>query len=221
MVNLVVLEDCNLYCEGIRSWLRDEQEVKISDQTGDWTIYQLIANELQQFITITSLHWINTHAGTEVFSSFHKNYPSISVFCTNLTNTDLHTVKQLESGIKGFINRYATKEEFLFGLKEIIKGRLYISTEQESVPEDSRDGIRIDHTRPVVSLTKREIEILDLISMGFSDKEIGNKISISKRTVDGHRHNLLVKFGARNSAHLVKYAIAGNYISGKIAGKDN
>jgi DNA-binding NarL/FixJ family response regulator len=214
MINVVIVEDCPLYCEGIRSWLNEEQYVMVRDQTGDWNTYQKIAREVREFITVTSMLWINTHTGIETFTSFHKNHPSISVYCMNLRNNGLHVFKLFESEIKGYISRQATKEEFIFGLNEIIKGRLYISTEQGISRKSPPDGTRIDHDIPFVSLTRREIEILDLISLGFSDKEIGNKINISKRTVDGYRHNLLVKFGARNSPQLVKYAIAGNYISG-------
>jgi DNA-binding NarL/FixJ family response regulator len=217
MVKVVILEDCPLYREGIRSWLSEEHYIMIFDQTGDWNTYQKIANELQEFVMITSMHWISTHEGIEVFSSFHKKYPDISVYCMNLNNNDLHTFNLFESEIKGFITRQASKQEFIFGLNEILKGRLYISTEQVSKRKGFQNEPINDHITPFVSLTKREIEILNLISMGFSDKEIGNKINISKRTVDGHRYNLLIKFGARNSAHLIKYAIAGNYISGNVA----
>lgn len=212
VIKLVILEDCHLTCDGIRSWLSEDRSVMICNQAGDWNTYQNIAEELKEFITVTSMHWINTHPGTEVFTSFHKRHPSISVYCINLKNNDLRSIRLFDSEIKGFVTRQATKEEFIFGLNEIIKGRFYISTEQRPNEPGLLNGSMIDLNIPSVVLTNREIEILNLISLGFSDKEIGNKLNISKRTVDGYRHNLLIKFGAKNSPNLIKYAIAGNYI---------
>ena len=211
-IKLVLLEDCHLTCDGIRSWLSEDRSVMISNHAGDWNTYQTIAKELKEFVTITSMHWINTHPGVEVFTSFHKHHPSISVFCINLRNNDLRSIRLFDSEIKGFVTRQATKEEFIFGLNEVIKGRFYISTEQRPKESGLLNGSNVDLNIPSVVLTKREIEILNLISMGFSDKEIGNKLNISKRTVDGYRHNLLIKFGAKNSRNLIKYAITGNYI---------
>ncbi len=216
-VKLVILEDCHLTCDGIRSWLSEDRSVMICNQTGDWITYQNIGEELKEFIAITSMHWINTHPGPEIFTSFHKHHPSISVFCINLRNNDLRSIRLFDSEIKGFVTRQATKEEFIFGLNEVIKGRFYISTEQRSNDPGPLNGSLTDSKIFPVILTNREIEILQLISLGFSDKEIGTKLNISKRTVDGYRHNLLIKFGAKNSPNLVKYAIEGNYISSKIS----
>ena len=212
MVRLVVLEDCHLYCEGIRSWLTENNSITISDFVGDWDAYRSLAVEKGGFITITSMYWIDSHIGIDDFSSFHKEHPSIRVFCMNLKNKDLRSVKLFDSEIKGYVTRKATKEEFVFGLNEVMKGRFYISTEQNPNDYNLFDGQGGDINVPNVILTKREIEILNFISMGFSDKEIGNKLNISKRTVDNYRHKLLLKFGAKNSPNLVKFAIAGNYI---------
>jgi DNA-binding NarL/FixJ family response regulator len=219
-VKLVILEDCPLYSEGMRAWIREDPSLEIYNQTGDWKSYQHIAEELKEFVTITSMHWIKIHTGMEEFSAFHKNQPSIFVYCINLKDNDLRAVKLFDLEIKGFVTRRATKEEFMFGLNEVIKGRFYISTEQRPNEPGILNGSMIDLNIPSVTLTNREIEILNLISLGFSDKEISSKLSISKRTVDGYRHNLLVKFGAKNSPHLIKYAIAGNYIPHQIQAPD-
>lgn len=216
MVKLVVLEDCHLYCEGIRSWLMENHSIVISNFVEDWETYQTVAGELNNFITVTSMYWIDSHIGIGEFSTFHKNHPAIRVFCMNLKNKDLRSVKLFDTEIKGFVTRRATKEEFIFGLNEVIKGRFYISTEQIPSGLNHLDGPAADLSVPNLALSNREIEILNLISFGFSDKEIGNKLNISKRTVDNYRHKLLLKFGAKNSPNLVKYAIAGKYISGAV-----
>ena len=63
-----------------------------------------------------------------------------------------------------------------------------------------------------IDLSDREIEILELICQGFSNQEIGEKLFISKRTVDKHRANILTKTNSRNSAQLVMNAIKNKWI---------
>jgi DNA-binding NarL/FixJ family response regulator len=60
---------------------------------------------------------------------------------------------------------------------------------------------------PEVDLSKREMEILSFIAEGFTNQEIADKIFTSKRTVEGHRQNLIDKTRTRNSAALIRYAV--------------
>lgn len=60
--------------------------------------------------------------------------------------------------------------------------------------------------------TKRELEVLQLVSMGFSNDEIADKLNISVTTVKGHRSNLLLKTGTKNTAGLIMYAIKNKII---------
>jgi len=66
--------------------------------------------------------------------------------------------------------------------------------------------------QPVENLTDREEEVLKLIAEGFSNKEIGNKLFISHRTVDSHRTNLMKKLNANNIAGLISYAIKNGLV---------
>ena len=61
-------------------------------------------------------------------------------------------------------------------------------------------------------LTKREMQILLLVSMEFTNEEIAEKLNLSKRTIDNHRQNLLVKLEVKNTAGLIKYAYKNNFL---------
>ena len=70
------------------------------------------------------------------------------------------------------------------------------------------------HNEALADLTEREIEIIKLIADGLSNKEIGEKLFISHRTVDTHRTNVMTKLGLHNVAGIVRFAIQNGLISG-------
>jgi DNA-binding NarL/FixJ family response regulator len=122
-------------------------------------------------------------------------------------------LKLFESKISGIISLTAKKEEFLFGLENVANGRFYISTVMNRNIPICHHPKEQYHSTETISLTARESEILNLISLGFNDKEIGGHLNLSKRTVDGYRNTLLFKFNVRNTAQLIRYAIEKKYLS--------
>jgi DNA-binding NarL/FixJ family response regulator len=77
----------------------------------------------------------------------------------------------------------------------------------ESLKNDQKSS-----TKSETHLTEREIQIVRLLSEGLNSQEIGGKLSISKRTVDNHRINILQKLNTKNVAGIIKYAILNNLI---------
>lgn len=127
--------------------------------------------------------------------------------------------KLIELGIKAFVLKNADQEEFILALKTVAKGKSYFSAEvTQSLlnpnQETSESFSTADNNSLIMSkLTDREIEILRLIAEGYSNKEIGDKLFISHRTVDTHRTNLMKKLEVHNIAGLIKFAIRSGMVS--------
>ena len=120
---------------------------------------------------------------------------------------ELYLVKMMEAGAAGYILKDLGKDELLKALKAIVSGKNYFS------PEITISVIK-ELTSPTKQsslfnnpLTSRELEVLELIVKEHSNQEIADILTISIRTVDAHRRNLLEKTGSKNTAGLVKFAI--------------
>lgn len=209
---LVILEDCSVLCDGIREWLSGQEKYEILCQTGDWEEFKKVSSSNDELIVITTLQYIQNKPGLEEYSSYLNIHPSAHVICLNHDIRDVVSLNLFESKISGIISLTAKKEEFLFGLENVANGRFYIST--FNYPGVSVNGNSRGHPHPPESIpmTKRESEILNLISLGFNDREIGGHLNLSKRTVDGYRNGLLFKFSVRNTAQLIRYAIENNFL---------
>lgn len=120
-----------------------------------------------------------------------------------------HVVDQmLAAGANGFILKSSDTSEILLAIKQIMSGNSYIS---QSVADLLKGKFPANSDLPI--LTRREIEVLKLISDGLTNQEIAEKLFISTWTVDSHRKNLLLKFNAKNTAILVKTAVTSGIIS--------
>ena len=209
---LVILEDGLLLCDGIREWVSDEENYEVLCQTGDWEEFKKLSSSDGEMIVITTLQYIHTKPGLKEYSDFVCNYPSIHVICLNHDTRDIVSLNLFESKISGIISLTARKEEFLFGLENVANGRFYISSVNSPDPSGNNNAESHNRQPETIVLTPRELEILNLISLGFNDKEIGGHLHLSKRTIDGYRNGLLFKFGVRNTAQLIRFAIEKKYL---------
>ena len=121
-------------------------------------------------------------------------------------------VKELiEIGVDGYLLKNASKEELIQAITKVSEGQQYFATDV-TLSLLNKDKPLL-YTNPEVELTKRETEILKLIADGFSNKEIGEQLYISHRTVDTHRTNLMKKLEVNNIAGLISFAIKNGIVT--------
>ena len=121
-------------------------------------------------------------------------------------------VKELiEIGADGYLLKNASKEELIQAITKVAGGQQYFATDVTlSLLNKEKPQLQ---SNLEFELTKREIEILKLIADGFSNKEIGEQLFISHRTVDTHRTNLMKKLEVNNIAGLISFAIKNGIVA--------
>ncbi len=117
-------------------------------------------------------------------------------------------------GVKGVVWKESSEEELFEAINAVIGGKQHFQ-----MPPSGIDNHLINQFEKVqegrselVTLSQREQQVLKLIAEGFSYKEIGNKLSISPRTVESHKNNLLVKLNLNSPIDLVKYAVRSKLV---------
>jgi DNA-binding NarL/FixJ family response regulator len=125
-------------------------------------------------------------------------------------NTDQKTLNEfLDSGAFGLIHKSAHHLELLDAAEKVAKGERYLGKQFSKMmtEEYKRLARKKKHPDPIKSITKREREVLGLLTEGLTSSEIANKLYISPRTVEKHRTNLLKKLDLKNTAALVRFAM--------------
>ncbi|WP_411274516.1 response regulator [Daejeonella sp.] len=212
IIKIVLTEDHKILRSGIKSLLENEDDMEIvAEASNGAELMELFngpvnANEVL-LITDVMMPGLN---GIDMIPALRKSYPNLKTVILSMLSNEKYVLKAFKSGADGYMLKNIGSEELLFGIRHIVNhGARYICSELSMELLDrqmSRSYVLTDDL-PEVELSRREMEILSLIAEGFTNQEIADRIFTSKRTVEGHRQNLIDKTQSRNSAALIRYAV--------------
>ena len=153
--------------------------------------------------------------GIELNKALHAKYPSIKVIVLSVHANERLIAHMIEAGASGYLVKNCDKEELLAAIDSVISSGYYISTNvlkaiQAAAGKKNKTLKNVSHID--IDISEREKEILGLICKELSNAEIAEKLFISIRTVEGHRNNLLLKTGCKNTAGLVVFAIKNKLV---------
>lgn len=149
--------------------------------------------------------------GIEATQRVMKEYPDIKIAALSMYGEEKYLQSMIESGVHGFLLKNISKDKLKQAIETIASGGNYFSEELLSFFTTKYiHNQKKENTE--AKFTSREIEVLQLIAKGLTDKEIGEKLFISERTVNGHRANLIAKTGSKNTVNLLVYAIKNKLV---------
>lgn len=210
VVRVILTDDHKIVRDGIRAMLQGDSAIAIVGEASN-------GDELVQLLTTTTadvvLLDINMpgKSGFDITCELKLKYPDVKVLILSMLDNERYASKALENGAVGYIIKNVGKEELAFALRLVAKGITYISPsislslltgKHSDAPMPAEDNLKAQH-----ELTKRELEVLQLIAEGYTNADIAEKLFNSKRTIETHRQNLLEKTNCRNTASLIKYAM--------------
>lgn len=144
--------------------------------------------------------------GIEAARQALMKYPDLKIITLSMFGEQDYYFKMVDAGVKGFLLKNSDFSEVRMALETVMEGGNYFSRELLMNLVNSLKNSPEEMT-PDSPLSDREREIILLICKGMSTQEIADSLCLSKRTVDSHRANILLKTGCRNTASLVVYAI--------------
>lgn len=159
----------------------------------------------QPDILLLDIH-LPDHSGETLARLVSKNYPAIGIIAlTNLDNV-YYIRSMFKAGARGYVLKTAPEEVIIEAIRKVYAGEQFMEAGlRELVLQSSlTDGTQ---RNPQLLLTKREQEVLQLIASNLTSKEIAETLFLSKRTIDHHRNNLLLKLNVKNTAALIAKAI--------------
>ncbi len=199
-IKVFIVDDHYMVIEGIQSLLSNDPDIEFSGHasTAISCLSYLDRNEPDVILLDISLPDMS---GIELCMEIKKTHPAIFILGLSTFNQHSYIEKMLENGASGYLLKNATKKELSLAIKTVYDGKKYLSYDASMT---LRDLHAASSQGPV--LTRREKEILKLISEGLTNPGIADKLFISVATVETHRKNLLAKFRVRNTASLIKTA---------------
>lgn len=206
---IIVVDDHQIFRTGLILLLNELKTVEVIGEADNGEdLLKLLCN-IKPDIVFMDIKMPKLN-GIDTTKKVIEQYPDIKVIALSMHDDEKYLDSMLLAGAKGFLSKKVGIEDLEKAIQLVSQGKNYFSEDLLTILASKIQPIKKDNEQDF-KLTKREIEILQLICRGFSNLEIAESLFISQRTVESHRANLLEKTNSKNSINLVVFAIRNNY----------
>jgi DNA-binding NarL/FixJ family response regulator len=210
IVRIAICDDHRIVIEGLQRLLRDVAWADCvgSAASGEEAVFLL--DHIQVDLLLMDLD-MPRMGGAEVMRLIKARWPATRVLVLTMHDEPAVVRRLMEDGADGYLLKTCGREELLRGIQAVHHGEKHFSADitaallrQRTETPSGHDGL--------LGLSSREREVLGALAEGLSNKEIGDRLFISPRTVDTHRTNLMRKLDVHNLAGLVRLAIRAGLV---------
>jgi DNA-binding NarL/FixJ family response regulator len=198
-ISVLLVDDHILVRRGFRRILEDSPEIHVVGEAGDGDEAIRLARELHPQVVVMDCAMPNT-SGLVATRKILENAPDTKILMLSMHSENTWVRQALEAGARGYVLKSAVDLELVTAVKKIASGE---KVEHAPVLKGERE----------YGLTQRELEILQKIVDGKSNKEIAAELNLSVNTVAVHRANIMDALGIHKTAELVVYAIRNGLVN--------
>ena len=207
---VLLADDHAMVVAGLSRLLEEECELVGTAEDGQALLGAAAQHKPDVIVVDISMPLLN---GIEAVRQLSKRGVGAKVIFLTMHSDVSFAVEALETGAAGYLLKQSAAEELLSAIREVMKGRLYVTPliAKDVLQAFRQGGGSTD--RPSVKLTPRERQVLQLVAEGRSAKEIAGILDISTRTAEFHKYNVMEKLGLRTTAELTQYAVKHGLVS--------
>jgi DNA-binding NarL/FixJ family response regulator len=203
-ISVLLVDDHSLVRRGFRRILEDEPDIEVTGEAGDGADAVRLAQELQPNVVVMDCAMPNMN-GLQATRKILEQQPQTLVLMLSMHPEETLVRQALDAGARGYVLKNAVDLELGAAIRRVVAGETVLDS-QLSRPATLK-GDRDEH------LTPRELEILQMIVEGKSNKEIASVLDLSANTVAVHRANIMDALGIHKTAELVVYAIRNGLVN--------
>ena len=203
-ITVLLVDDHSLVRRGFRRMLEDEADMDVVGEAGDGGEAVKLARELKPRVVVMDCA-LPTMNGLDATRQILADSPETAVLMLSMHSENTWVRQAIDAGAKGYVLKNAMNLELGPAVRRVASGETIFDprVEQESVLKGERSS----------GLTPRELEVLQLIVDGKSNKEIATALDLSANTIAVHRANIMNALGIHKTAELVVYAIRSGLVS--------
>lgn len=206
-INVLLTDDHQIIIDGLKSLLKNQEEINVAAKANNGREALRILDLISIDVLLMDID-MPVMNGIDTLKEIRRQSSKVKVIILSMHNEAGMIKSLIELGANGYLLKSCSQDELIDAIKKVAAGQSYFSSDVTLalLKPSANQG------QPNDLLTERETEILKLIASGFSNKEIGDQLFISHRTVDTHRTNLMKKLDVNNIAGLISYAIRNGIV---------
>lgn len=217
---IVLVDDHSLVRDGIKALLETEDDLKVIGEGSDGTEAITLVQERKPNILIIDIRMPNM-TGIEAVQKLSTANTDVKCIILSMHDSEEYILQSVSAGANGYLLKDTGKVEFIKAIHAVRDGGKYYSGDISNVlvnnllnsnKEPVENPVKVEADSVPFYLTNKEIQVLELVLSGLTNKQISEKLQNSKRTVETHRFNLMRKMEVKNLIDLSKKAQEFNLV---------
>jgi len=205
-IQIVLADDHSVLRAGLRILLDAQSGMEVSGEASTGAEAVALVAELNPDVVILDITMPGMN-GLGALGQIRQNSPSTRVLILTMHNEVAYVRQFLQAGARGYVVKSVADTELVEAIRTVCRGELFIDPSLERALVSVLLDVPGDTTSLNASLTGREQEVLRYVVYGYTNKEVGQELHVSVKTVESHRRNVMQKLGIQTRAGLVSYAM--------------
>jgi len=208
-IRILLIEDNRLLREGLTAMLKKQQDMNVVETVGNGENILGIIQKYKPEVLLLDLG-LRSRSSLHLVKLVKKNYSAAKIIIMDLIPLQADVFEFVKAGVSGFILKDASVTDFLNTIRSVAKGLQVLPPNLtgslfSQIVEHAINGASPSAVIDSVRMTKRERQVIELISEGHTNKEIAQKLHLSTYTVKSHVHNILEKLALSTRVQIAKY----------------
>jgi DNA-binding NarL/FixJ family response regulator len=208
-IRILLIEDNRLLREGLTIMLKKQQDMHVVETIGNGENILAIMGKYKPEVLLLDLG-LRNRSSLNLVKLVKKNFSGSKIIVMDLIPLQADVLEFVQAGVSGFILKDATVNDFLKTIRSVVKGIQVLPPNLtgslfSQIVENAISGANSSALIESVRMTKREKQVIELISEGHTNKEIAQELHLSTYTIKSHVHNILEKLALSTRVQIAKY----------------
>lgn len=208
-VRIITVDDHEIFRKGLNMILKRIPNAEVIAEASNGAELLEILDQRTSDLVLIDIQ-MPVMGGIEATQKALVKYPDLKIVAISMFGQEDNLEKMINAGASGFLLKNIGRAELEIAIRQVSMGNNYYSA--ELLPWFTHKFINKKEKQDGTSLTERELEILKYLAKGMTSKEIADKLFLSKRTVEGHKANMIAKTGSKNAIDLLVFAIKNDLV---------
>jgi DNA-binding NarL/FixJ family response regulator len=212
-IAVLLVDDHTVVRQGLRALLESESDLKVVGEAENGRQAVRLAKKILPDVVVMDVA-MPVLNGIEATRQICKEIPATKVLGLTSYGDDEYVTQLMQAGASGFLIKQTAADDLLKAIRQVNEGKTYFSPSVAKRLREQKFELVSNghHTNKAGELTSRESEVLQLIAEGFANKQVAAELSISIKTVEKHRQQVMNKLNIHDVAGLTRYAIARGWV---------
>ncbi len=206
VIRVLIVDDHAILREGLKALLKSEPDIEVVGEASTGREAIKLIRQLHPDVVLMDISMPDM-TGLEATQIIKKGYPEVKVIALTVHESEIYLKRMMQVGADGYVVKRAAAQELTEAIRRVVRGGVYIHPDIAKPLVSELTRAQPAKKEQKEQLSEREWQVLRLIALGYTNKQIADRLALSVKTVETYRARIARKLGLRTRAELVKYAL--------------